>query len=845
MQRSPLTGLPVRSDSVTPKFSKKERERLKGSIRKFRTAAAGKVTTAQVTCTCAPRQKVVSAHPDTFASSSPPRLSQIVVFSATALCEGSRRRSRRRRRRRRGRGTRKILMARWRWVVCFLVVVWVVSSSAASAQYLSPSQTKTLFRLQRILERPAPLDGWNNRTNPCALPPSPSIAVACSGNRVTKLSVSGAGGRLSPDFSIDALFTTLARLPNLTELSLVSLGLWGPLPAKVDRLHNLCVLNLSSNYISGAIPQEISTMGSLWSLVLDGNELNGTVPDLGSLQEVNLAGNRLGPALPALGDGAVSVVLRNNSFRSGIPPAIQRLVELQRLDLSANQLQGPVPAFLFSLPAIRHLDLSQNHFSGSLPAGLSCATSLGFVDVSRNLLLGSLPECIAFNTSGRVVLDSGNCLSSGDPTYQRPTSYCNEAAFAAVIPSKPVVKNGGTPGKKKNTLGLVLGVVGGVVGGAALLGLVLVVVMKRARMVEAEVGGGLLKPAPAKVMSVQASPRLPADTRHMAQAVRMGTLGLLPYRVFSMEELEEATDSFDSENLIGKDPGSQTYKGWLRDGSTVMVRCLRLKQRYSPQSVAQFIDAISKLRHHHLVCILGHCIDAGQENTHSSNCVYLVFEHVSSGTLRSYLTEWSKSEMLKWPQRVSAVIGVARGIQFLHSVTVPGISGNVLNVENILLDEALTAKISNYNLPMVSVNKNNKGASESPFVAATVETDRVRNRIHSEEHGEKEDVYQLGGVLLEIITGKPVATRHEVEALRIQLEESLREEDGKLRDLADPNIRGTFAYDSLRTAVEIALNCVSNDLGLRPSIDDILWNLQYSVQVQNGWASHDSFHVVP
>lgn len=63
---------------------------------------------------------------------------------------------------------------------------------------------------------------------------------------------------------------------------------------------------------------------------------------------------------------------------------------------------------------------------------------------------------------------------------------------------------------------------------------------------------------------------------------------------------------------------------------------------------------------------------------------------------------------MKWPQRVSAVIGVARGIQFLHSVTVPGIVGNGISTENILLDRSLTAKISNYNLPALPNFRNNK-----------------------------------------------------------------------------------------------------------------------------------------
>lgn len=64
--------------------------------------------------------------------------------------------------------------------------------------------------------------------------------------------------------------------------------------------------------------------------------------------------------------------------------------------------------------------------------------------------------------------------------------------------------------------------------------------------------------------------------------------------------------------------------------------------------------------------------------------------------------------MLKWPQRVCASIGIARGIQFLHNVTAPDIVQNDLNIENILLDKTLTSKISGFGLPMISTSKNGK-----------------------------------------------------------------------------------------------------------------------------------------
>jgi len=74
----------------------------------------------------------------------------------------------------------------------------------------------------------------------------------------------------------------------------------------------------------------------------------------------------------------------------------------------------------------------------------------------------------------------------------------------------------------------------------------------------------------------------------------------------------------------------------------------------------------------------------------------------------------------------------------------------------------------------------------------------------------------------------------------LQLSEALTEDPDRLKDMADPAIHGTFAVDSLSTIAEIALNCTAANPSDRPSIDDVLWNLQYSMQVQDGWASSES-----
>ncbi|CAN6201243.1 unnamed protein product [Urochloa humidicola] len=735
-------------------------------------------------------------------------------------------------------------------------------ATAATAQPLLSSQAKALLRVRRLLFYPPALEPLRSAPDPCSLPPTPSLSVSCEAGQVTSLSIRGdrdSGGApswraaLPASFSSDALFTTLAgRLPALAQLSLVSLGAWGPLPgAKLRRLQALQHLNLSGNYFYGALPGDLARLYSLQTLVLSRNELNGSVPSLAGLQflqELDLSHNRLGPAFPEVGNAVARLVLAGNGFAGEIPArVVGALGQLQYLDVSGNRLRGWVPSSIFALPALRYVDLSRNRLAGQLPATTACAAALAFVDVSANMLTGARPPCLRGNSSARTVLVAGNCFA--DAREQRASSYCNSGALAAVLP--PPQQQGSREGGKGKggEIGMVLAIAGSVVGGALLIALVMVVVLRRAKRQHPEVSVLPKSPASAatlgkKVDGWKAAPAkatqkiiAPADKRHASQAARVNTLEVPVYRVYTMEELQEATNNFSSSNLTKTSRLAQHYNGQLQDGSRVLVRCLRLKPKYSPQSLVQYMEIISKLRHRHLVCIIGHCIVSDQENPNIASSVYLISECVMNGSLRSHLTEWRKREMLKWPQRVSAAIGVARGIQFLHNVTASGIVKNDLNIENILLDKTLTSKINDFSLPMISISKNGKIFSEIPF--AVHEDNDIRS-AHDVEEGDKQDIYQFGLILLEVITGKPTDSQSELESLKTQLSEALTEDPDRLKDMADPAIQGTFAVESLCTVAEIALNCTAGDPSGRPSIDDVLWNLQYSMQVQDGWASSES-----
>ncbi|KAK0574194.1 hypothetical protein LWI29_019572 [Acer saccharum] len=726
-----------------------------------------------------------------------------------------------------------------------VVLVIFVMLVPASLGQLSQSETRILLQVQKLLEYPQVLQNWTYWTNFCYLPSSSSsIKIVCSNNRVTELTVIGnrsspaayspkpGSGKfsvsqqtLSANFNIDSFFTTLTKLSNLRVLSLVSLGLWGPLPGKINRFWSLEMLNISSNFIYGEIPKQITSLKNLTSLVLADNLFNGSVPDLQNLlllRELNLGGNNLGPKFPSLSNKLVSVVLKNNSLRSEIPLGLKSFDQLKQLDISANKFVGPIPSFLFSLPSIEYLNLAENQLSGALPMNISCTAKLNSVDISHNLLIGKLPSCIGLNSSNRTVVSSWNCLSSGNSRNQHPYSFCHKEALAVKPPVKSEQQNSSIK------LGLILGIIGGVIGiVVASAALVLVLLKRSGTTTTMATEDGKYERSVADKMSVRSFPKPAIESRRVPQTMRSAAIGLPPYRVFTLEEIEDATNNFDPTNLMGEGSQGQLYRGCLSDGSIALVKCIKLKQRHLPQSLFQHMEVVSKLRHRHLVSVLGHCIVTYQDHPNTASTVFIVLEHISKGSLCDYFNDWKKKEMLKWPERMAIIIGAARGIQFLHTGVAPGVFGNNLKIENILLDESLTAKISGYNIPLPT-----KIGSESPL--------NVQDASNLVKNAEKEDVYQLGVILLQVITGRLIKSTSELDDLKLQIEECLAEAPSKLRGVTDPSVRGTYAYDSLRTTVEITVNCLSKDSAKRPSIEDVLWNLQYSIQVQEGWTSSEN-----
>ncbi|XP_066337787.1 probable inactive leucine-rich repeat receptor-like protein kinase At3g03770 isoform X1 [Miscanthus floridulus] len=731
------------------------------------------------------------------------------------------------------------------------------------------SQSELLQQLRKQLEYPRQLDAWGSpSSDPCYTKPTAVLAVTCEGNAIRELKIIGDRITKPPKFSgfsvpnvtlseafvLDSFVTTLTRLTTLRVVILVSLGLWGPLPDKIHRLSSLEVLDLSSNFLYGSIPPKLSVMSKLHTMTLDGNYFNESVPDwldlfsnltvlrlqsnqlkgsipasigkAAMLTELALAGNSISGDVPNLGslnklemldlrdnelDGelpemptsVVTILLSKNSLKGEIPEQFGQLNRLQHLDVSFNFLVGSPPAELFALPNISYLNLAANMLSGSLLSSLTCSSTLGFVDLSTNRLTGDLPSCLNGNLNNKVVKFDGNCFSV-DPAHQHEAKYCQQSHKGR--------------GSNKD-VGLVVTVVG-ILFIMLVLSLLLMASNKRScHKVLAEQQFQQKHTQDNSISGMSFEPLV--NARCISQAVKLGTQMQPSHRIFSLEELKEATKCFERSAFLGEGAIGKLYKGKLENGTLIAIRCLALHQRYSIRNLKLRLDLLAKLRHPNLVCLLGHCIDSAVDES-TVKRVFLVYEYVPGGTLSSYLSASSPEKTLKWCDRLQVLIAIAKAVHFLHTGIIPGSLSNRLKSSSILVDEHHMAKLSDYGLSIITeeIYKHEVIGQKKKYL----------QNDPAEMENLEDDVCSFGFILLEVLMGPKLHEKGGPFILKdlVVSMSTLEERD----QVVDPVIIGTSSQDSLSIVVSIMIKCLSIECSARPSIEEVLWNLQYAAQVQ-------------
>ncbi|KAG8500017.1 hypothetical protein CXB51_006435 [Gossypium anomalum] len=669
---------------------------------------------------------------------------------------------------------------------------------------------------------------------------------------------------------------SFANLSSVKHLLLDTNNLSGYLPSEFSNLPNLRILQLDNNNFSGSdIPASYGNFSKLTKLSLRNCSLQGAVPDLSrisNLSYLDLSWNHLTGPIPSnkLSHNMTTIDLSYNQLNGSIPGSFSDLPSLQTLSLQNNFLTGPVPTNIwqnmsFDASAKLNIDLRDNAFSrieGNLNPPVNVTLRLGGNPVCRNanslnisLFCGSEPgedDMLNLNRS-KMECGSQSCpmgyeyvpaspvpcfcaaplrigyrLKSPSfsyfPPYIRPfevylTSSLNFSLYQLYIDTyvwdkgprlrmylKLFPSVNSTPSNTFNEsevrrirdiyaswsfrgsdffgpyellnftlLGPYANIDFGSENKGISTGIVVAVV----------VGGVACAAATSVIITILMKRRY---ARHHPTKASMKIEGV---RDFTFKEAALATDNFNSSTQVGQGGYGKVYKGTLSDKTVVAIKRAEEGSLQGQKEFLTEIKLLSRLHHRNLVSLVGYCDEEGEQ--------MLVYEFMPNGTLRDWLSAKAKNT-LNFGMRLRIALGSARGILYLHTEANPPVFHRDIKATNILLDSNLNAKVSDFGLSRLAPVLEEEGTVPDHVSTVVKGTPGYLDPEYFLTHKltDKSDVYSLGVVFLELLT------------------------DSRM---------GWYPAECMERMVSLALSCCNDEPEKRPSMLDVVRQLEYVLKM--------------
>ncbi|KAJ0982027.1 hypothetical protein J5N97_010282 [Dioscorea zingiberensis] len=620
----------------------------------------------------------------------------------------------------------------------------------------------------------------------------------------------------------------LSAIPQLTYLDLSWNQLEGPIPSK-KLSDNMTTIDLSNNNLNGSIPSNFSHLSKFQRLSLENNKLQGSVPtaiwqNMSSYRNKSLILNFQNNSLTELSD-AISIPANVTVLLYGNPVcSSNRQTNIFNLCEPKNILpaSGNSPNSNKSCGCRADLGFEYNKLS---PTSCSCAIPIGiglrlkspgisdfrpYRDDLEVFLTNRLNLFLYQLYIDSFIWEEGRRLRMYLKLFPSNTSLFNVSEILQIrdifsqweitLPGifGPYELLNFTLGPYANVIpttsasGLskveVVGIVFGACLGAAFITAVITVFIMR------------------KLSRNQKVPKRRLLSKNLIKVDGV--------KDFKFEEMALATSNFSNSTQVGEGGYGKVYKGVLADGTLVAIK---RAQEGSLQGSKEFfteIQLLSRLHHRNLVSLVGYCNEEDEQ--------MLVYEFIPNGTLGDHLLGRSK-EPMNFSVRLRIALDSAKGILYLHTEANPPIFHRDIKASNILLDSKLVAKVADFGLSRLAPVPDIEGTTPDYVSTVVKGTPGYLDPEYFLTHmlTDKSDVYSLGVVFLELLTGmKPI-----MHGKNIVREVNSTYQSGNIFSIIDGRM-GAYPSECVEKFISLALKCCQDETKMRPSMSEVVRELE-------------------
>lgn len=641
------------------------------------------------------------------------------------------------------------------------------------------------------------------------------------------------------DRSLNGTIEVLQNMTQLVQIWLNMNAFTGPIP-DLSKLTSLEDLNLRDNSLTGPVPVSLTKLSSLKTVNLTNNALQGPTPKFSN----SVAADMLpGQNSFCLSDPGVDCDSRVNALISVMEPFGYPLPVSQEwkgndpcanwlgitcsqnnitiINLQNRGLTGTLSPNSAALTSVQTLILAHNNITGTIPVALTRMPNLRTLDVSFNNLYGNIPAFAHTAVNARGNADIGKDH-----------------------PSSPIGGGGGSSGGSRGTSGgssKVGVVVGSVIGGVLIVsvaGLLIFCLVRRKKLYRRVQQSNTVVIHPnhsgsddAVKITITGSG---VNGKAMSEDQSQGSSGPNDVHVIetnnmviSIQVLRNVTNNFSDDNVLGRGGFGTVYRGELADGTKIAVKRMN-SGVLGDKGLAEFkseIAVLTKVRHRHLVALLGFCLDGNEK--------LLVYEYLPQGDLSRYLFHWKEEELkpLEWKQRLTIALDVARGVEYLHSLAHQSFIHRDLKPSNILLGDDMHARVADFGL--VRLAPDGGKTSIETRLAGTfgylAPEYAVMGRITT-----KVDVFSFGVILMEIITGRRALdeTQPEDSVHLVTWFRRMFINKDSFQKAIDPTLElDEETVSSVNTVAELAGHCCAREPYQRPEMGHVVNALSSLIDV--------------